>query len=58
MMLKLNATLHDSIVLSEQQSGQAVIEQVQQSDAPAKKGSLPFASLFKQVSHALYLWMD
>jgi hypothetical protein len=58
MMLKLNATLHDSIVLSEQQSGQAASEQAQHSDAPVKKGTLPFASLFKQVSHALYLWMD
>jgi hypothetical protein len=57
MMLKLNATLHDGVV-GEQQSVQAVSQQAQQ-DAPAKsKGSLPFASLFKQVSHALYLWMD
>jgi hypothetical protein len=58
-MLKTNVTLHDAIVMSEQQTSQAGSEQAQQKDNAGKgKGSSSFAVLFKQMSHALYLWMD
>jgi hypothetical protein len=60
VMSKLNATLHDAIVTGEQQGGQAIGEQPQQNAATAYKGKggSSLATLFKQMSHALYLWMD
>ncbi len=60
-MLNPNATLHDGVAMGEQQSSQAGSEQAQQSDSAGhgkSKGSAAFSGLFKQMSHALYLWMD
>lgn len=60
-MLKLNATLHEAIVISEQQGSQSSDEQVQKHvNASYSKGKGPssLSTLFKQMSHALYLWMD
>jgi hypothetical protein len=58
-MLKLNATLHDAIVMGEQQGSQTMPEQPQQNADVAKgKGTSSIATLFKQMTHTLYLWMD
>jgi hypothetical protein len=58
-MLKLNATLHDTLVMSEQQVSQNANEQARQNDTASKgKGTSSFAVLFKQMSHTLYLWTD
>jgi hypothetical protein len=60
-MLKLTATLHDAIVTGEQQGSQGASEQAQQNAGPSLgkvKGSSSLSTLFKQMSHALYVWMD
>jgi hypothetical protein len=58
-MLKTNVTLHNVIVMNEQQTSQPGSEQAQQKDNASKgKSSSSFTVLFKQMSHALYLWMD
>ena len=61
-MLKLNATLHEAIGISEQQGGEAGGEQAKQNATAAAyskgKGTSSIATLFKQMSHTLYLWMD
>jgi hypothetical protein len=59
-MLKLNATLHETSVLSEQQGLEAGTEQNKKSlptNGKEKKFS-SFAVFFKEMSHTLYVWMD
>ncbi len=60
MMLKLNATLHEAIVIGEQQGSQVQVEQSKPSNAGSTKGNgtSSVTALFKEMSQVLYLWMD
>ena len=60
-MIKLNVTLHEMMNVGEKQGSQSAAEQTQQSPNSKQskgKSTVPFTALFKEMSHALYLWMD
>jgi hypothetical protein len=60
-MLKLNATLHETSVLGEQQGLESKVEQHKQSllvSRTKEKQSSSFAVHFKAMTHTLYVWMD
>jgi hypothetical protein len=60
-MLNPNATLHEAVVIGEQQGLEPRLEQRQQSFHPTsgkEKKSSSFAVHFKGMFHTLYVWMD
>jgi hypothetical protein len=60
-MLKINATLHEAMVIGEQQGFEARAEQSKKSlhaTHGKEKKSPSFAVFFKEMSHTLYVWMD
>jgi hypothetical protein len=59
-MINPNATLHEAIATGEKQGPQPRAEQSKQGSSMGSKtqGTSSLATLFKDMSHAVYLWMD
>jgi hypothetical protein len=57
-MLKLNTTLHEAMLVSEQQGNQNSKEQSQSNVTAGHRKHKSTSSVIKPLSQALYLWMD